>query len=136
MNKLQANTINFGNSSGYSINTKKAYSESIKCDNIEIDSISLDAVINSLNGFKKAIYNNYYLLNLVNKYKKNIKCANRYDCVLQPIVKRTYLVPGDYFWVMSAPSNKESLKEAMYYYTWETHKDFNNKLIKNVPNIE
>ena len=55
MNKLQANTINFGNSSGYSINTKKVYSESIKCDNIEIDSISLDAVINSLNGFKKAI---------------------------------------------------------------------------------
>ena len=101
--------------------------------NIIVNNIPLDAVINSINGFKTAIYNNYYLLSLVNKYKNEIISAGRYDTVLQPIIEKTYLKNENYFWIVNAPLNSQEITDAMYYFTWKKNSSWNNLLVNDIP---
>ena len=117
------------------INTNTLNSNIITTQVETINNVSLDAVMNSLNGFKKAIYDNYYLLSLVNKYKDLIIDEGRYDTVLQPIVEKSYLENLDYFWIESSPLNDIEFESAMYYYTWELYKELNNTLVKNISNV-
>lgn len=56
--------------------------------------------MNVLNRVKTAFDNNYYLLNLILKYKNEIKLAERYDTILKPIVEKDYIGDDDYFWII------------------------------------
>ena len=52
---------------------------------VTFNQISIDTVMNILNGMKTAFNNNYYLLSLIIKYKNEIKLAGRYYTILQAV---------------------------------------------------
>ncbi len=94
--------------------------------------LSVDTVMNVLNGVKTAFDNNYYLLNLILKYKNEIKLAGRYDTILKPIVEKDYIGDDDYFWVMNSPKNEYQLSTGKYYFTWNKYNRWNNKKLLEI----
>ena len=94
---------------------------------VTFNQLSIDTVMNVLNGVKTAFDNNYYLLSLITKYKNEIKLAGRYDTILQPIVEKDFIDNGDYFWVMNSPKNESQFSNAKYYFTWNKYNRWNNK---------
>ena len=102
---------------------------------VTFNSISVDTVMNVLNGMKTAFDNNYYLLNLITKYRNEIKMAGRYDTVLQPIVEKDYINTGNYFWTMSYPKNESQFSNAKYYFSWNQYKRWNNKKFVEITDI-
>lgn len=101
--------------------------------NITVNNIPLDAVVNSINGLKTAIYNNYYLFSLVSKYKNDIITSGRYDTVLQPIIEKSYLENENYFWLVNAPLNNQEIVNTKYYFSWKKNSSWSNLLINNIP---
>lgn len=99
---------------------------------VVFNQLSVDTVINVLNGVKTAFDNNYYLLNLILKYKNEIKLAGRYDTVLQPIVEKDYIGDDDYFWVMNSPKNELQFSTGKYYFTWNKYNRWNNKKLVEI----
>ena len=103
---------------------------------VTFNHISIDTVMNVLNGMKTAFDNNYYLLNLITKYKNEIKLAGRYDTVLQPIVEKDYIGNEDYFWVMNSPKNETQYSRGKYYFTWNKYTKWNNKKLIEINDFE
>jgi len=99
---------------------------------VVFNQLSVDTVMNVLNGVKTAFDNNYYLLNLITKYKNEIKLAGRYDTILQPIVEKDYIGDDDYFWVMNSPKNESQFYNAKYYFTWNKYNRWNNKKLLEI----
>jgi hypothetical protein len=91
------------------------------------NNVSIDTVMNVLNGVKIAFDANYYLLSLITKYKNEIKLAGRYDTILQPIVEKDFIDNGNYFWVINSPKNESQFSNATYYFTWNQYNRWNNK---------
>ena len=93
---------------------------------LDLNGVSLDAVMNSFNGFKEVAYNNFYLLRLMLGNASNIQQQGRYDTVLRPIVKLDYFNNKDYFWIESLPLTIEDTKIAMSYFKWQEYDQFSN----------
>ena len=89
------------------------------------NNIRLDQVVDSLNAFKKAVYNVNYLANLINTHSEAIIKAGRYDTVLKPIVEKEYYNNGDDFWTYSVADNK-------FYFIWEKYKFWNNLTLDEI----
>lgn len=102
---------------------------------VTFNQISIDTVMNVLNGMKTAFDNNYYLLSLISKYKNEIKLAGKYDSILQPIVEKDYINTGNYFWIMNYPKNESQLSNAKYYFSWNQYKRWNNKKFVEITDI-
>ena len=102
---------------------------------VTFNHISIDTVMYVLNGMKTAFDNNYYLLNLITKYKNEIKLAGRYDTILQPIVEKDYINTGNYFWIMNYPKNESQISNAKYYFSWNQYKRWNNKKFVEITDI-
>ena len=106
---------------------------------VTFNSISVDTVMNVLNGMKTAFDNNYYLLSLITKYKNEIKLAGRYDTILQPIVEKDFIGYEDYFWIRHQPKNESQFSTSKFYFVWNKHKRWNNMRfidINDYPNID
>ena len=102
---------------------------------VKINSISIDAVMNSFNGFKKVAYNNFYLLHLILKNANTIKSHNRYDTVLKQIVELDYFNGNDYFWVESLPLNESDNQIAMSYFKWQQYNQYSNMRMIDVYSV-
>ena len=102
---------------------------------VTFNQLSIDTVMNVLNGVKTALDNNYYILNLITKYKDEIKLAGRYDTILQPIVEKDYINTGNYFWVMNYPKNESQFSTSKYYFSWNQYKRWNNKIFLEITDI-
>ena len=102
---------------------------------VTFNSISVDTVMNVLNGMKTAFDNNYYLLSLITKYKNEIKLAGRYDTILKPIVEKGFIGNEDYFWVINTPKNESQFSNATHYFTWNQYKNLDNKKFVEITNI-
>ena len=102
---------------------------------VTFNQISIDTVMNVLNGVKTALDNNYYILNLITKHKDEIKLAGRYDTILQPIVEKDYINTGNYFWVMNYPKNESQFSTSKYYFSWNQYKRWNNKIFLEITDI-
>ena len=83
------------------------------------NNIRLDQVVDSLNAFKKAVYNVNYLANLINTHSEEIIKAGRYDTILKPIVEKEYYNNGEDFWTYSVADFK-------CYFEWEKYQFWNN----------
>ena len=106
---------------------------------VTFNHISVDTVMNVLNGVKTAFDNNYYLLSLITKYKNEIKLAGRYDTILQPIVEKDFIGYEDYFWIRHQPKNESQFSTSKFYFVWNKHKRWNNMRfidINDYPNID
>jgi hypothetical protein len=99
---------------------------------VTFNQLSTDTIMNVLNGVKTAFDANYYLFNLITKYKDEIKLAGRYDTVLQPIVEKDYIGNEDYFWVTNSPKNELQFSNATYYFTWNQYSRWNNKKLVEI----
>ena len=106
---------------GLNINTFENFQNSVTSPN----NIRLDQVVDSLNAFKKAVYNVNYLANLINTHSEAIIKAGRYDTVLKPIVEKEYYNNGDDFWTYSVADNK-------FYFIWEKYKFWNNLTLDEI----
>jgi hypothetical protein len=132
VNNFDKNNVKPNNVKPNNISEEKII-KGLTTQNITVNNIPLDAVMNSINGFKTTVYNNYYLLSLVNKYKNEIISAGRYDTVLQPIIEKSYLKNENYFWIVNAPLNSEEIVNTKYYFTWKKNSSWNNLLVNNIP---
>jgi len=102
---------------------------------VTFNQLSIDTVMNVLNGVKTAFDNNYYLLSLITKYKNEIKLAGRYDTILKPIVEKDFISNEDYFWVINTPKNELQFSNATHYFTWNQYKNLDNKKFVEITNI-
>ena len=64
-----------------------------------INNITLYQVVDSLNAFKKSIYNVNYVIYLINKYKDDIVKENQYASTIKPIVDKQYIDMDHCFWI-------------------------------------
>jgi hypothetical protein len=103
---------------------------------VTFNNISVDTIMNILNGIKTAFDNNYYLLNLILKYKKEIKLAGRYDKILQSIIEKDFIGNDDYFWVMNSPKNESQFSTGKYYFTWNKYNRWNNKKLLEINDFQ
>ena len=83
------------------------------------NNIRLDQVVDSLNAFKKAVYNVNYLANLINTNSEAIIKAGRYDTILKPIVEKEYYNNSSDFWTYSVADFK-------CYFEWEKYQFWSN----------
>ena len=141
-NNIKTSILTSDNVISNNINIEKIKTIELITDNIItkteiINNISLDTVINSINGFKIAIYNNYYMLSLVNKYKDEIIKEKKYNTVIQPIVEKSYLDFYNYFWIMNIPLEIQGIVDSIYYFSWKREfVSWNNLLINDIPDVK
>lgn len=98
----------------------------ISTTDVTVNSVSLDAVMNSFNGLKKVSYDNFYILNLILKNSSQILASGRYDTVLQPIVELDYFNGKDYFWIESLPLVDSDNQIGMSYFKWQQYSQYSN----------
>ena len=112
---------------------------------LSINNLKLDQVVDSLNAFKKAIYNVNYLISLTNEYKDDIVREKQYASVIQPIIEKQYVNNNDDFWITGVNPewyshffnkysfwNNKSLDEFKYYNNSNNLYEYNTAIDENI----